>query len=171
MPRPEKERLVNTPPVFNSFKPSGYEKRGLNQIIITLDEYEAIRLADYEGLDHTNASERMQISRSTFTRLIEKARKKTSSFLIEGAELVIEGGNIHFRGNIIRCLDCEHLFRAGFEEAHSACPSCGSVKLIDMAGGFGHGRCCSTNQNRGAGNPQGRGPANGHGRGRGRRQG
>ncbi|HAK45383.1 MAG TPA: DNA-binding protein [Spirochaeta sp.] len=153
MPRPEKDRIVNTPPLFNSFKPTGFVKSGLKQVIISLDEYEAIRLADNMGLDHSEAAQRMEISRSTFTRLIEKARKKVSSFIIEGTELVIEGGNVHFRDNIIRCMDCEHMFKINFNEKFDNCPSCGSSNLIDMAGGYGHGRCCS------------KGPGNGAGRG------
>ena len=156
MPRPKKERLVNTPPLFNSFKPTGVKKSGLKTITLSLDEYEAVRLADYEGLDHIDAAGRMNISRSTFTRLIEKARKKTASFLIDGSELIIDGGNIHFRGNIIRCGDCSDVFRIDFEKDMVQCPSCGSDNLIDIAGGYGHGRCC-----RGHGNRRGQGGRNG----------
>lgn len=142
MSRPTKERIVNTPPIFNSYKPTGFNRSKLKRILIRLDEYEAIRLADYQGLDHATAAERMKISRSTFTRLIESARKKVASFIIEGGELVIDGGNIHFRGNIFRCLDCEHIFRADFSERINKCPSCKSEKILDIAGGFGHGRGC-----------------------------
>ena len=146
MPRPEKERIVNTPPIFNSFKPTGIHKYGLKQVNLSLDEYEAIRLADYLGLDQSEAAATMEISRPTFTRLIEKARKKLASFMIEGAELSIEGGNVHFRGNIIRCMDCEHMFNINFDQDFNKCPSCGSTNLIDMAGGYGHGRCCNRNR-------------------------
>ena len=143
MPRPTKKRIVNTPPLFNSFKPTGFSRTGLKRVPLTLDEFEAVRLADYMGLDHLEAAEMMEISRSTFTRLIEKSRKKVSAFIIEGAELVIEGGNIHFRGNIIKCMDCEHMFRTNFDDSFEECPSCGSKNLIDVAGGYGHGMCCN----------------------------
>ena len=142
MPRPEKERIVNTPPLFNSFKPTGFQRASLKTIILSLDEFEAVRLADSQQLDHAEAAEMMEISRSTFTRLIERARKKVSRFLIEGAELVIDGGSIHFRGNIIRCDDCSHIFRVSFTDEIKNCPSCNSVNLTDLADGFGHGRCC-----------------------------
>ncbi|MDC7228622.1 MAG: DUF134 domain-containing protein [Spirochaetales bacterium] len=165
MPRPEKERLVNTPPLFNSFKPTGFVKSGLKQIVISLDEYEAIRLADYIGFDHSEAAETMGISRSTFTRLIEKSRKKLSAFMIEGAELVIEGGNVHFQDNIIRCLDCEHMFKTGIDKTFDECPSCGSANLIDMAGGYGHGRCCINPAGHGRGRQGNNGNGNRHGRG------
>lgn len=142
MPRPIKDRIVNTPPLFNSFKPTGLERSNLKTITISLDEFEAVRLTDFLQLDHAEAAEMMEISRSTFTRLIEKARKKVSQFLIEGSELAIEGGSIHFRGNIIKCMDCEHMFRISFNDELKNCPSCGSINLIDLANGYGHGRCC-----------------------------
>ncbi|MBI9105578.1 MAG: DUF134 domain-containing protein [Spirochaetales bacterium] len=158
MPRPEKQRMVHSPPLFNSFKPTGVARNKLVPIMLSLDEYEAVRLADYHGLDHAEAAEMMEISRSTFTRLIDKARLKVSKFLVDGAELSIEGGNIHFRGNIIRCMDCEHMFNTSFERAFTVCPSCGSTRLVDIAGGYGHGRCCSE-----------KGTGHGHGRGHGGR--
>ena len=142
MSRPKKERMVHNPPVFVNFKPMGVRVSSLAQVFLTLDEYEAIRLADYLGMEHSEAAEEMEISRSTFTRLIEKARKKVSEFMVEGKELIIEGGNIHFRGNLIRCLDCGHMFKTSFEDEMTKCPVCGSANLLDLAGGFGHGRCC-----------------------------
>ena len=142
MPRPKKERLVRRPPLYTEFKPAGVMRSSLKQIILGLDELEALRLADYLGMDHSEAAEEMEISRSTFTRLVEKARKKIAGFLIEGANLSIEGGNIHFRGNLIKCHDCGHMFNIGFDVRVDRCPSCGSGNLLDLAGGFGHGSCC-----------------------------
>ena len=150
MSRPKKDRMVHQPPLYTAFKPVGIMGSTLQQLALNLDEYEAIRLADYLGMDHTEAAEEMEISRSTFTRLIEEARKKVSQFFIEGKQLYIEGGNIHFRGNVIRCLDCGHMFNTGFENDLIKCPACGSTNLMDLAGGFGHGRCCrGHNRNRG----------------------
>lgn len=142
MPRPKKERLVHQPPLYTSFKPVGVRANDLSYIPLNLDEFEAIRLTDYLGKDHAEAADEMGISRSTFTRLVEKARRKVSQFLIEGRHLFIEGGNIHFRGNILRCQNCGHMFKTGFENPIRICPSCGSTDLMDLAGGFGHGKCC-----------------------------
>jgi len=142
MARPKKRRIVGTPPLFSSFKPTGVLKRDLPTIPMTLDEYEAIRLTDYLGMAHEEAADEMEISRSTFTRLIEEARYKAAAFFIEGKELQIEGGNIHFRGNIVRCMDCSRLFPIAFDETMDVCPSCGSADLIDVAQRFGHGPCC-----------------------------
>lgn len=142
MPRPKKERLVRRPPLYTEFKPAGVMRSSLNQINLGLDELEALRLADYLGMDHSEAAEEMEISRSTFTRLVEEARRKIASFLIEGSNLSIEGGNVHFRGNLIKCHDCGHMFNTSFDVTVTRCPSCGSENLIDLAGGFGHGSCC-----------------------------
>jgi predicted DNA-binding protein (UPF0251 family) len=142
MPRPQKKRIVNKPPLYSSFKPAGVMKKGLQQISFSLDEYEAVRLADYLKLEHEEAAVEMEISRSTFTRLLERARGKVAAFLIEGKELCVEGGSIHFRDNIMRCLGCGHIFSTRIDETISSCPSCGSENLLDVAGGYGHGRCC-----------------------------
>ncbi len=142
MPRPQKNRIVNQPPLFNSFKPSGMRSRDIHAVCLSLDEYEAIRLADHLGLEHAGAAERMEVSRSTFTRLIEKARKKVAGFLVEGKQLTIEGGRIHFQGNIFRCNDCVNTFKSEFDNNPFSCPECGSENIMDLAGQFGHGRCC-----------------------------
>ncbi len=149
MPRPKKERLVRRPPLYTEFKPAGIMRSSLKQIILELDELEALRLADYQGMEHSEAAEEMEISRSTFTRLVEKARRKIARFLIEGANLSIEGGNIHFRGNLIKCYHCGHMFNTGFDVRITKCPACGSDTLIDLAGGFGHGACCRGHNHRG----------------------
>ena len=143
------QKIVHQPPLYSAFKPMGVKKDALQTLPLSLDEYEAIRLADYIGMDHAEAAEEMEISRSTFSRLIDQARQKMAKFLVEGKELYIEGGNIHFRGNIIRCQDCGHMFNIKIHTSVSKCPECESANLINLAGGFGHGRCCIRNQNRG----------------------
>lgn len=143
MPRSKKEKSVHSPPLFSVYKPAGIIRSALQRLPLALDEYEAIRLADYLGMDHAEAALEMGISRSTFSRLIERARRKTARFLIEGKELCIEGGNIHFRGNIIRCHECGHMFNISIGKSISQCPECHSGKLLNLAGGFGHGRCCA----------------------------
>ena len=142
MPRPEKERIVHKPPLFTGFKPMGIQSKYLKQVNLTLDEFEAFRLSDDIGLSHADAAQEMEISRSTFTRLIEKARKKIAELIINGSMLSIDGGNIHFRTNIIRCHDCGHMFNISINATLEDCPSCHSKNLLNLAGGFGHGKCC-----------------------------
>ncbi len=142
MPRPQDNRIVHEPPLYSEFKPMGVRGRNLEQILLTLDEFEAFRLADFIGLSHAEAADEMEISRSTFTRLVEKARKKIADFLIQGKLLTIEGGSIHFRNNIIHCQDCGHMFKTNIDNAITECPACHSKNLLNLAGGFGHGKCC-----------------------------
>lgn len=142
MPRTEKDRIVHTPPLFSEFKPIGVPVHKLQELSLTLDEFEAFRLADYLNLSHAEGAEEMGISRSTFTRLIEKSRKKIADFIIDGRVLTIEGGNIHFRNNIIRCQKCGHMFKMSISLDVTHCPACNSTELLNLAGGFGHGKCC-----------------------------
>ena len=142
MPRPKSNRIVHEPPIFTDFKPVGIPGVNLKQVLLTLDEFEAMRLADYIGMSHEEAADEMGISRSTFSRLIEKSRKKIAEFIFQGRMLTIDGGNIHFRKNIIRCSDCGHMFRTNFDASITECPVCHSTRLVNLAGGFGHGQCC-----------------------------
>ncbi|MEN8204029.1 MAG: DUF134 domain-containing protein [Bacteroidota bacterium] len=142
MPRPQYNRIVFEPPVYSDFKPIGAKGGDLKKIILTLDEFEAFRLADQQGLSHAMAADEMGISRSTFSRLIEKSRKKVADFLIRGGTLSIEGGSVHFRANIIQCKGCGHMFRIEIEKEIKICPECQSNKIINLAGSFGHGKCC-----------------------------
>ena len=146
MPRPKKNKMVSSPPMYSGFKPVGVRRDMLQDINLEIDEYEAIRLSDYEGLGHAEAAAEMEISRSTFSRLIEKARKKVASFLIEGRMLQIEGGKIHFRDNLLKCQSCGHIFNINMDKRLSKCPECGSDQLLNMAGRFGHGKCCSDDE-------------------------
>jgi len=142
MPRPQFNRIVHEPPLYSDFKPIGVRAQNLEQIVLTLDEFEAFRLADQLGLSHASAADEMEISRSTFSRLIEKARKKVADFIILGKSLTIGGGTVHFRVNIIQCKDCGHMFKANFTQSITDCPSCHSKRIVNLAGGFGHGKCC-----------------------------
>lgn len=152
MPRPQNDRIVNEPPLFTEFKPVGIGSTELQTVLLSLDELEALRLADQHGLSHAEAAQEMEISRSTFTRLIEQARKKIVDFIILGKLLSIEGGNIHFRKNIIKCQNCGHMFKISFQDTISECPSCHSTQLLNLAGGFGHGKCCQNRNQKKGGN-------------------
>ena len=133
MSRPQKKRKVQEPPKIQGMKPVGVPARYLDRVNLSLDEYEAVRLADYEGRDHRDAAEIMGISRPTFTRLIEKARKKMAESLVDVKELVIEGGNYSFATQLLRCRDCNALTR--FDRTQNVvetCPACGSKNVIHL---------------------------------------
>jgi predicted DNA-binding protein (UPF0251 family) len=124
------------PPRFGHFKPAGVPKRFLERVDLTVDEFEAIRLADYEQLEHLEASEKMNISRSTFTRLIDKARQKLASAIIEGKELVIDGGNVDFVNTLRECKDCGETSPGPADQDVGNCPDCGSPNVEDIARRF-----------------------------------
>ena len=142
MPRPQNNRIINEPPIFNDFKPVGIRSYKLEKIELSLDEYEAIRLADHLNLNHEDAAKRMEISRPTFTRLIEKARQHLADFLINGKRLNVTGGKVHFKNNVIQCTDCKHIIKTKIKEVVTECPECKSTNLHNWADNFGHGECC-----------------------------
>ncbi|MGB9715765.1 MAG: DUF134 domain-containing protein [Thermodesulfovibrionales bacterium] len=90
MARPKKCRYVRCNPDAVYFKPRGIPMVHLEEIALTIDELEAIRLADFEELYHEDAAKRMKISRQTFGRIISNAHKKVSECLIKGKALKIE---------------------------------------------------------------------------------
>jgi len=143
MPRRKKCRNLEGPPCCNSFKPKGIPAIYLKKVTISLDEYESIRLADHLNMEHEEASLKMGISRSVFTRLVDGARKQVAKALIEGSELVIEGGEYHFEKKIFRCLECYNLFETGLNKKDPAiCPKCSSTNIDNLNKSFGlKGQC------------------------------
>lgn len=93
MPRPRLFRRVGFQPSVTYFKPAGVPLAGLADIVLTVDEFEAIRLKDYEGMEQSEAAKKMNISQPTFHRLVLSARKKVSEALVNGKAIRIEGGN------------------------------------------------------------------------------
>ena len=148
MGRPEIHRRVTAPPPFSRFKPAGVRAMRLEEVNLTLDEYEALRLADYDGMDHAAAAKTMSISRPTFSRLIARARKKVAELIVDGRALVIDGGQVHFSENLIRCIECGTRFTSPIARSGHVCPECGSGRVEDIAAKFGHGRCCGRNGKR-----------------------
>ncbi len=92
--RPTKCRYIDLDPSVTIFKPRGIPSIRLEEIRLTLDELEAIRLADLLGLHHAKGGEKMGISRATFGRILERARHKVAMALIEGKMLRFQGGEV-----------------------------------------------------------------------------
>ncbi|MFC1709444.1 DUF134 domain-containing protein [Candidatus Omnitrophota bacterium] len=91
--RPEKIRLVKEEPKIGQFSPRGRPGRP-NEIEVTIDQFEALRLVDYRGLKHRHAAAQMGVSRQTLERIIKQARKQVSDAIINGKIIRIFGGNI-----------------------------------------------------------------------------
>lgn len=153
MPRPRKCRFIGPGPRVTVFKPGGVPGHLLETIQLGLDELEALRLADVEGLYQDAAAQQMGISRATFGRVLQSARWKVATALLEGRKLVFEGGPVtsepvrHFI-----CAACgAHFELAPGGGPPTACPQCSSPQVgrADQPGvnvppggccGRGHGR-------------------------------
>ena len=99
MPRPCKLREVCGKPAIGRFKPCGIPVSELEVVTLTLDEFEALRLADIEKLYQEDAAVRMNVSRQTFGNIIESAHGKVADVLVNAKLLIIEGGNIQMIEN------------------------------------------------------------------------
>lgn len=93
MPRIKQHRKVCCNPNITIYKPAGIKCNMLQSVELTLDEIEALRLADMEGLYHADAALQMQISRQTFGRIVSDARKKVATAIINGYTIRIANRN------------------------------------------------------------------------------
>jgi predicted DNA-binding protein (UPF0251 family) len=167
MPRPHKCRSIRGLPTARGFKPTGAPGRELKEVVLRLDELEALRLADLEGLYHQAAAESMRVSRATFGRLLDEARRKVADALIHGKLLTMQGGVIEMQRNderVFQCHACNQSFSVPRGTGRpSACPSCGGANLSrdpsDRGGRGGRGGGCGQGGRRrnrgGRGNPAG----------------
>jgi len=128
VPRPPICRRVEFKPEFTYFKPAGIPKHQLQELVLHVEEVEAIRLKDREGLEQADCAEKMQVSRPTFQRILMSARSKLAQAIIEGKAIKIEGGNFCFteKRNFI-CSSCEHKFEKTLgtcDKSEIRCPKC-----------------------------------------------
>ena len=91
--RPRKCRRVRSIPIARFYKPQGIPVRQLKIIAILEEELEALRLTDQLGMEQDEAAKLMNVSRSTFSRVLSIARRHVATALVEGAALKIEGGD------------------------------------------------------------------------------
>ncbi len=130
MPRPMKCRKVDFSPDTLFFKPAGIPVSNLDIVALNLDELEALRLADLEGLYQEEAAQKMNVSRQTFGNIIESARKKVADALINGKAVKIEGGHVNMSERKFLCYDCKHVWSLPFGTGHPAiCPQCRSANI------------------------------------------
>lgn len=138
MPRPKRYRKMNHPPVIQGFRPFGSPAVLKEAVKLLFEEYEAIKLADYENLSQEEAAGRMDVSRPTFTRIYEKARRKIARAFAETRSIVIEGGYVQFDREWYRCVSCESTFvvKDHDKEVHQ-CPVCTSEDVVHINAGIG----------------------------------
>jgi len=152
MGRPINCRRVASMPGSDYFKPRGIPLSMLEEVILRVDEFEAIRLADLDGLYQEQAAEKMKVSRQTFGRIIDAAHKKVAEALVKGKALKIEGGEFEMSSmRKFRCADCQHFWELPYGTGRpEGCPSCksGNIHRAEEDKGYGRrarrgpGRCC-----------------------------
>jgi len=131
MARPRNCRRVSSMPESNYFKPRGIPLSMLEEVILTVDEFEAVRLADLEGLYQEQAAEKMKVSRQTFGRIIDSAHRKVAEALVKGKALKIEGGEIEMAAmRKFKCYGCQHSWELPYGTGKpESCPSCKSGNI------------------------------------------
>ena len=136
MARPTKFRRVEFFPEDDFFVPCGKPKCEIEEIVLKVEELEAMRLKDIEELNQEECAEKMEVSRPTFQRILLSAREKVADSLINGKMIRIEGGNFTLNICPIQCKDCGKEWKDSFENLKAmkngtyVCPDCGSGNVI-----------------------------------------
>jgi predicted DNA-binding protein (UPF0251 family) len=140
MVRPLKDRLVAFNPDVSYFKPRGIPLMELEEVILKVDECEAIRLADMMNLSHADAGRRMGVSRATFGRIVQRARKSVADAVINGKAIRIEGGQYRLVSGtrLFLCNTCDKSWQEALGTGPpKECPACKGKKfhrLSDTSG-------------------------------------
>ncbi len=129
MPRPKRIRKMTNPPHFKGFRPIGLPEEDA-PVVINFEEYESIRLCDFELMGQVEASKLMDVSRPTFTRIYESARRKVAKAFVDGKTIVFEGGKVYFDSDWYSCNICGCWFNHTAKETEvKNCTLCGSTDI------------------------------------------
>lgn len=132
MPRPRNSSKVQIPPRNRGFMPLGYYQAESEIIQLHIEEFESIRLLDYENLSQEEAAQLMEISRPTLTRIYNRARKKVATAFTESRQILIEGGKVVFNGEWTLCATCESKFNTVNTTSYGICPLCSSKHVASI---------------------------------------
>lgn len=138
IPRKKKTCFVDFLPTSTYFKPAGIPLIELDEENLTVEELEALRLKDLEGLDQEQCAKQMQIARTTFQRVLYSAHLKVAAALVEGKSIRIEGGRYKMPAcRRFKCSICSHEFEVPFANGvrgvDMVCPSCGKGPVHRMS--------------------------------------
>jgi predicted DNA-binding protein (UPF0251 family) len=129
MPRPKRIRKVTNPPHFKGFRPIGLPEEN-NPVVLNFEEYEAIRLSDFELYGQVESAKIMDVSRPTFSRIYESARRKVAQAFVLGKAIVFEGGKVYFDSEWYSCNSCGCWFNHPAKEQEvKNCALCGSTDI------------------------------------------
>lgn len=139
MGRPPKFRRVEFLPRCTYFKPAGVPLWSLEEIALTVEELEALRLKDIGGLEQEGCAERMGVSRPTFQRILTSARQKVTQALVEGRAIRVDGGHYEYVSRRLRCESCETEWEPSPTKpaGEERCPVCGGDGVNRIAPGYG----------------------------------
>lgn len=142
MSRPVKCRRICGEPGADYFKPRGIPIRDLEVTALTMDEFEALRLADLEGLYQDAAGARMRVSRQTFGNILDSARRKVADCVVNGKAIKIEGGVYAIEDTReFRCGACQEKWQVPYGTGRPAeCPRCGGTNIHRVSDDGAHGR-------------------------------
>lgn len=132
-PRIKTPRKMLNLPVIKGFKPYGPDLAEGNSeaVVLFFEEYEALRLCDYDRYNHQQASVRMGVSRPTFTRVYASALQKIAKGFVEGRPMAIEGGKVYFDSDWYSCTSCHCYFtNPDKENGITGCPLCGDGQIM-----------------------------------------
>ena len=127
MVRPQKNRIVAFNPDVSYFKPRGIPMLALDEVCLTIDERESIRLADLLGMSYEEGGRNMGVSRATFGRIVQRARKAVADALINGKAINIEGGNYKIinEERVFKCRKCNYKWNKSRGTGRpQSCPLC-----------------------------------------------
>ena len=134
--RIRRPRKILNPPCIKGFKPYGLSQdvtTSNKSVNLLMEEYESLRLCDYDGLNHHEASLMMDVSRPTFTRIYAAALQKIATAFVEGRQIAIEGGKVYFDSDWHECKNCECYFSHPLKHLPiKECPLCGSKDITDF---------------------------------------
>jgi predicted DNA-binding protein (UPF0251 family) len=120
-------------PKMASFQPVGLPRTEQEEVVLSVEEVETLRLRELEGLDQEQCAQRMRVSRATFGRMLESARKKLANAVVLGKGIRIEGGNFRLAWQRFRCLEFGHEWDISFDKAIAEdkikCPDCSSTNV------------------------------------------
>ncbi|QSH41635.1 DUF134 domain-containing protein [Lentisphaerota bacterium ZTH] len=156
MPRPFKNRKIGGCFKTDYYKPQGVPLSMLSEVELTVDEMEAIRLADLESLYQNDAAEKMNVSRQTFGNIVKKARQKIADALINGKAIRVISAGRSYSDSMLRCGKCGLLWKKTRNEQKN-CPECESPEQEIPEDAFNQKNFFNCRRGRGKGNGRGRG--------------
>ncbi len=140
MSRPSKCRRIGNIPGVTFFKPAGTPLDVLEEICLSLEEAESLRLKELEGLEQEQGAKKMNVSRPTFQRILSSARNKVADAILNGKAIRIEGGNFELALNRFRCHGGHEWDTEDPADIPANCPTCSGTNIQHvLPRGLGHG--------------------------------